>query len=287
MKPSRQRLEVLLSLPSLAWLTLFFVAPAALVFLLAVRPADAQGGVGPGWTADHLRSLTDSSLVSIYWRTLWIGGATAIISLMLAVPVSLAIARARGARRHVLLLLVIIPFWTSFLIRVFAWKSLLHPQGIISKALQALHLLDDGAVLLYNNVAVLLVMIYTQLPFAILPLYAAAEKFDFSLLESARDLGATRWQAFVSVFLPGIRSGLAAAALMVFVSAIGMYVIPDIVGGTDTELIGNKIAQRVQGDRNLPQAAALSAAMLAAVMALLVVGWWWKRRTEGRTEAAA
>ena len=207
--------------------------------------------------------------------------------LILAVPVSLVIARARGAWRNGLLLLVIIPFWTSFLIRVFAWKSLLHPQGIISQTLQSLHVIDDGAVLLYNNTAVVLVMIYTQLPFAILPLYAAAEKFDFSLLEAARDLGATRWRAFVSVFLPGVKAGLGAAALMVFVATIGMYVVPDIVGGTDTEMIGNKIAQRVQSDRNLPQAAALSAAMLVGVMIMLVVGWWWKLRTEEERGAAS
>jgi spermidine/putrescine transport system permease protein len=189
-------------------------------------------------------------------------------------------ARAGGRWRHLLLLLVVIPFWTSFLIRIFAWKSLLHPQGSISQLMQWLGVIDDGGVLLYNNTSVVLVMIYTQLPFAILPLYAAAEKFDFTLLEAARDLGASRWKAFTAVFIPGIGRGIGAAALMVFVATIGMYVVPDIVGGTDTEMIGNKIAQRVQGDRNLPEAAALSAALLAAVMVLLGVGWWNQKRAQ-------
>ena len=151
--------------------------------------------------------------------------------------------------------------------------------------MQGLGLIDDGGVLLYNNTAVVLVMIYTQLPFAILPLYAAAEKFDFSLLEAARDLGASRWKAFTAVFIPGIMRGIGAAALMVFVATIGMYVVTDVVGGTDTEMIGNKIAQRVQSDRNLPQAAALSAGLLVAVMLLLIAGWWNQKRGRQWEEA--
>jgi len=278
--------EVLLSLPSMAWLVVFFVVPALIVFVLAVRPSDALGGAGEGWTLDHLRAITDETTRGIWWRTLWIGIVTALACVVVAIPVSLAMARAGGRWRHLVLLLVVIPFWTSFLIRIFAWKSLLHPQGSISQLMQWLGLIDDGGVLLYNNTAVLLVMIYTQLPFAILPLYAAAEKFDFTLLEAARDLGASRWKAFTAVFIPGIGRGIGAAALMVFVCTIGMYVVPDIVGGTDTEMIGNKIAQRVQGDRNLPEAAALSAALLAAVMVLLGLGWWNQKRAQ-RMEATS
>lgn len=281
----RKLQEILLTLPSMVWLVAFFVVPALIVFALAVRPADELGGVGQGWTLEHLRSLADENYREIWWRTLWIGVVTSVACVALAVPVSLAMARASGRWRHLLLLLVVIPFWTSFLIRVFAWKSLLHPQGTVSQIMQGLGLIDDGGVLLYNNTAVVLVMIYTQLPFAILPLYAAAEKFDFSLLEAARDLGASRWKAFTAVFIPGIMRGIGAAALMVFVATIGMYVVTDVVGGTDTEMIGNKIAQRVQSDRNLPQAAALSAGLLVAVMLLLIAGWWNQKRGRQWEEA--
>ena len=279
--------EFLLTLPSFGWLVVFFLLPVLIVLVLAFRPADALGGVGEGWTLDHLAAVMAPSLHTIWWRTLWISLVTTAACVVIAVPVSLVMARAGGAWKNLLLLLVVVPFWTSFLIRVFAWKSLLHPQGLISQALQSMGLIEDGGVLLYNYAAVVLVMICTQLPFAILPLYAAAEKFDFALLEAARDLGATAWQAFTRVFLPGIIRGMGAAALMVFVATIGMYVVPDIVGGTDAEMIGNKIAQRVQSDRNLPEAAALSAALLVAVSLLLLLGWRIQQRGSEGKEAAS
>jgi spermidine/putrescine transport system permease protein len=168
------------------------------------------------------------------------------------------------------LMLIIVPFWTNFLIRIFAWKVLLHPEGAIKKALAFSGLIGPQTSLLYNAGAVVLVTVYTFLPFTILPIYAAAEKFDFQLLEAARDLGAKRLQAFAKVFLPGIRRGLITAVLFVFIPALGSYVIPDIVGGPSGEMIGNKIAQRVFVDRNLPQASALSIVLILSVLAPLV-----------------
>lgn len=275
-----QRGEWILTLPSFGWLAFFFVAPALIVFLLAFKAADATGGVAPGWTLDNVRALTEPQYRPILWRTLWISGATTVICLALALPVSFGIARAGARWKNLLLLLIIIPFWTNFLIRVFAWKSLLQSDGPLSQLMDATHLFEESPTLLYNSGAVLLIMVYTQLPFAILPLYAAAERFDFTLLEAARDLGSSGFRAFRTVFLPGISRGLAAAALIVFVATIGMYVVPDIVGGTDSEMIGNKIAQRAQGDRNLPLASALAAAMLVTVVALLFAG----RRSIPRAE---
>jgi spermidine/putrescine transport system permease protein len=175
------------------------------------------------------------------------------------------------------LLLVIVPFWTSFLIRIFAWKVLLHPDGPVKSLLLSLHLADASTPLLYRPEAVLLVMVYTFLPFAILPLYAAAEKFDFALLEAARDLGARSLEAFWRVFIPGIRRGLLTAVLMVFIPALGSYVIPDIVGGPNSEMIGNKIAQRTFVDRNLPHASGLSALLTLAVLAPLIGMWALQR----------
>jgi spermidine/putrescine transport system permease protein len=277
--------ELLLTLPSFAWLTVFFVFPAAIVMVLAFKPSDPLGGVAAGWTLDQLKELGDEQYLPILWRTLWLSGATTFLCLALAVPMSFGMARIQGPLKHVLILLVIVPFWTNFLIRVFAWKALLHPQGLISRALQSCGIIEDGAVLLDNDYAVLLVMVYTQLPFAILPLFAAADKFDFGLLEAARDLGASSFRAFRSVFLPAISSGIGAAALMVFVCTLGMYVVPDVVGGTDTEMIGNKIAQRVQSDRNLPLASALSAALLVGVSFLMIGAWWWRNRDQEPKEA--
>lgn len=278
-KPNHRTLaEWSLTLPSLLWLLLFFLIPTSLVLVLSFKPADMQGGVGQGWTLAHFQALQEPQYLIIFWRTLWLCLATTAICLALAIPTACAIARAKTPWRHLLLILVIVPFWTNFLIRIFAWKSLLHPLGPISRFLQYIGLQDEGGLLLYNSAAVLLVMVYTQLPFAILPLYAAAERFDPHLLHAARDLGASRAQAFFHIFLPNISRGIVAAALMVFVCTLGIYIVPDIVGGTDSEMLGNKIAQRVNKDRNLPLASALSALLLFGVTFMLLFGWLWQRR---------
>jgi len=266
----RRRSEWLTSLPTLVWLTLFVVVPTLLVFAIAFRPANPYGGIGTGWTLETLRSLWTPSNLAIAGRTLWISLLTTAISLVLAVPTGYTIARASERWRNRLLMLVIVPFWTSFLVRVFAWKSLLHPEGLIKKALEASGLAGPETTLLYHPAAVVLVMVYTFLPFTILPVYAAAEKFDFRLVEAARDLGARPFQAFRRVFLPGIRRGLLTATLVVFIPALGSYIIPDLVGGPSGEMLGNKIAQRVFTDRNLPHAAALSTVLVLAVLAPLV-----------------
>jgi len=261
--------ETLLTLPSFFWLSLFFLIPTFLVFILAFRPADPFGGIGRGWTTATIKGLADPQYLVIAWRTLWVSFLSTAICMLLAIPTGYAVARASERRRNLLLMLVIVPFWTSFLIRVFAWKSILHPEGLIKKILVFLGLVDPGASLLYNLGSVIMVTVYTFLPFAILPIYAAAEKFDFRLLEAARDLGARPFQAFRKVFLPGIRQGVVTAVLVVFIPALGSYVIPDIVGGPGSELLGNKIAQRVFVDRNLPLAGGLSIVLILAVLAPL------------------
>jgi spermidine/putrescine transport system permease protein len=270
MDRKHQRAEWLTSLPTLVWLGLFIVIPTVLVFVIAFRPANPYGGIGRGWTLDTIRALWAPSYLAIAWRTLWISLLTTAVCLVLAVPTGYSIARASAKWRGRLLMLVIVPFWTSFLVRVFAWKSLLHPEGPVKRVLEAIGLVGPGATLLYHPAAVVLVMVYTFLPFTILPIYAAAEKFDFRLLEAARDLGARPFQAFRRVFLPGIRRGILTAFLVVFIPALGSYVIPDLVGGPAGEMLGNKIAQRVFTDRNLPHASALSAVLVLAVLAPLI-----------------
>lgn len=276
-RASRRLHECLITLPSMAWLILLFFIPTLIVFVITFKPADPYGGVGAGWTLHTLRSLGNPNYPTIIWRTVWLSVANTLICLLLAVPVGYFMARVSPRWQQILLLLVIVPFWTSFLIRVFAWKVLLHPDGIVKRLLVILRLVPPDALLLYNASAVLLVMVYTYLPFAILPIYAAAEKFDYLLIEAARDLGAHRLRAFFSIFLPGIRRGLLTATLVVLIPSLGSYVIPDIVGGPDSEMIGNKIAQRTFADRNLPHASGLSALLTLAVLvplaaALLVQG---------------
>jgi len=250
------------------------------VFAIALKPANPYGGIGAGWTWNNLRALANPNYLAVAWRTLWISVLSAAVCLLLATPIGYYLARVSARWKNFFLMLIIVPFWTNFLIRIFAWKVLLHPEGAIKKILAVSGLISPQTSLLYNSGAVVLVTVYTFLPFTILPIYAAAEKFDFQLLEAARDLGAKPLQAFARVFLPGIRRGLITAVLFVFIPALGSYVIPDIVGGPSGEMLGNKIAQRVFADRNLPQASALSVVLILSVLAPLAIVLVFERKRE-------
>ncbi len=281
-----RREEWAVTLPSLGWLLALFAAPTLLVFAVSFRPADPYGGIGAGWTLATLREMARTPLGPVIARTVRLSALTTAICLALAIPCGTCLARVAPRRQAVLLLLVVVPFWTSFLIRVFAWRMLLHPEGPLKRVLVTVGLADPHTQLLYSEPAVLLVMVYTFLPFAILPIYAAAEKFDLALLEAARDLGAGPWGAFVKVFLPGIGRGVLTATLMVLIPALGSYVIPDLVGGPGQDMLGNRIAQRAFSDRNLPQASALSAALTLAALAPMALAALVQRRPPA-LEAAA
>jgi spermidine/putrescine transport system permease protein len=272
---SPKKTELLSTAPSFLWLVMFVLVPVAIIFAIAFRPALAAGGIGEGWSLDAIRALADPTYPRLLFRTIWISALTTVFCIAAALPVAYAMARLTPVWRSRVLLLVIVPFWTNFVIRVFAWQQILHAQGHLADALRFIGLLGPDDRLLGNVSAVVIVSVYTYLPFAILPLFAAAEKFDFGLLDAARDLGAKPLRAFLSVFIPGIRQGVITAFLVVFIPMLGSYVVPDMVGGADTQMIGNKIAQRNFTDRNLPEAAALSGAL-----ALLVLAPMFLRRKE-------
>ncbi|MBN2684269.1 MAG: ABC transporter permease, partial [Pontiellaceae bacterium] len=184
--------EWLLSMPSMVWLTFFFLVPTLMIFVIAFKPANPLGGLGEGWTLRTWIELGNPNYPAIIWRTLRLSVYCTSVCILLGIPFSYYIARAPERRQRGLLLLVIIPFWTNFLIRVFAWKAILHPEGVLKRILVSIGIAGPDTMLLYNEWAVLLVMIYTYLPFAIMPLYAAIEKFDFSLIDAALDLGAEK-----------------------------------------------------------------------------------------------
>jgi len=261
-----KRKETALTLPSYLWLLLFFAVPALIVVITSFRSADPYGEILKVWTFSSYRSLGLSKYGSIIIRTLRLSLLTTLITLLISFPCSYAMARLPARSQQNVLLLLIVPFWTNFLIRIYAWKVILHPDGVLKTILSALGLVSQDASLLYNEGAVLLVLVYTYLPFALLPMYSAAEGFDFSLLEAARDLGASGFRVLTRVYIPGIRSGIASALLVVFIPALGSYIIPEIVGGTNSEMLGNKIAQYVFVDRNLPRAGALSSIMLLVIL---------------------
>ena len=274
----RRKNEAILTAPTLLWLILFFVVPSIAMVVISFRPASMYGGVGEGWTLDAWRALGNPNYPVILWRTVWLSLVTTLICLALALPIAFVLGKMQGKWRAILLMIVIVPFWTNFVIRVAAWRILLHPEGMLRQGLISLGIIGPDTLLLYNEGAVLMVMVYTYLPFAILPLYAAAERFDYSLLEAARDLGASGFTAVTRVFIPGISRGLLTAMALVLIPALGSYVIPDLVGGPGDEMIWNKIAQRTLGDRNLPQAATLSVALLVITLIPMIVVYYLNRR---------
>lgn len=269
---------MLLTAPTVFWLVVFFVVPTLTMVVISFRPTTPYGGVGEGWTLDAWEALANPNYPVILWRTVWLSLVTTVICLALALPIAFVLGRLQGKWRAIMLMLVVVPFWTNFVIRVAAWRILLHPEGWLRESLVALGLIDADTLLLYNQGAVLMVMVYTYLPFAILPLYAAAERFDYSLLEVARDLGASGLTAVTRVFIPGVSRGLLTAMALVLIPALGSYVIPDLVGGPDDEMIGNKIAQRALGDRNLPQAATLSVALLVITLIPMMIVYLLNRK---------
>ncbi|MBF0235060.1 MAG: ABC transporter permease [Desulfamplus sp.] len=258
--------EIKLSLPSLLWLLVFFMIPTVIVVLISFKNPDPFGGIGVGWSINGFSDIMNSYFAVILWRTVKLSLLTTIICLLLAMPVAIYMAKADAKIQNLLLLLIVIPFWTNFLIRIYAWKTVLHPEGFLKKIFFTFGLVPENGSLLYNEGAVLLVLVYAYLPFAILPLYTAIEKFDFRLIEAARDLGSGAVRSFVKIFLPGISQGIISAVMVVFIPALGSYVIPDMVGGPDGEMLGNKIAQRVFVDRNLPKGSALSTLLILAVI---------------------
>ncbi len=272
--------------PTFLWLLCFYALPVIIVFVLSFRSVDMYGGIGAEWSLDAIRDMANPSYPSIIWRTLWQGVVATAVCVFLAVPISYHLARLSPRWRNLLLLLIVVPFWTNFLIRIYAWKVFLSPNGMFKELLVLIGLVPQDAILLYNQWAVLTVMIYTYIPFAILPIYAIAEKFDFSLMDAAQDLGAGTFYAFRKVFLPGISKGIGTAIMVVLIPAFGAYLIPSLVGGPGSELLGDKIAQRVFVDRNLPHASALSAFLMLAVFLPMLGCWLYKKHIKRRDAEA-
>ncbi len=276
---ARQKTEVWTTAPTFCWLILFFLIPTLIVYAFSLRPSEIYGGVGEGWTLQNLKNLFSSSDAVIILRTFIISIISTLVCLTIALPAGFGLTRIQGRLQKIVLLLIILPFWSSFIIRVYAWKFLLHPEGFVKNTLAWLHIVSSDAVLLYQPWTVILVMVYNFLPFAILPIYAASEKFDDHLFEAAADLGMTRLKAFFKIFIPGIRTGILMATLLIIVPALGAYVIPDVIGGPQTEMIGNKIVLKTFTERNIPMASALSAFLSLVVFAPMIIGAFVQSRS--------
>jgi len=275
-----------------AWLLLFFLAPFFII--LKISLSDPVVALPPftalfDWTAtgwnkiqasmdNYLFLFQDPYYVTIYLSSVKMAAISAVLCLLLGYPMAYFIARQAPRVRSMLLLAVILPFWISFLLRVYAWIGLLNNNGVINNLLQWLGLIDQPLSLIYNDFAVYLGIVYSYLPFMILPLYANLEKLDMDLEEAAADLGARRWQVFVDVTLPLSLPGIIAGCLLVFIPAIGEFIIPALLGGSDTLMIGRALWDEFFINRDWPVASAVSVVLLL----ILVLPMMWFQKVQAR-----
>ena len=238
------------------WFTLFFLAPIVIIIIYSFLKKGLYGGVEWEFSLDAYRYLGDRIFLNITLRTVIAAVAATVITILVALPCGYYMAKSKN--QNFLLLLIIIPFWTNFLIRVFAWMNILGNNGFLNEFLLRVGLIVDPVHFLYNQKAVVLVLVYMYLPYAILPLFSSIDKFDFSLLEAARDLGAGKTSALIKILLPNIRGGIFTAVLFTFIPIFGAYAVPLLVGGKDSYMLGNVIADQLTKSRNWPRAAAIS-----------------------------
>lgn len=251
------------------WFTIFFVAPLVIITLYSFLKKGLYGGVVWEFSLEAYSQMFSKSYGIVFLRTLWISVISSLITIIIALPCGYAIARSK--HQTLLLMLIIIPFWTNSLIRIFACMSILGNDGLINSLLMKLGIIDDYLPLLYNQRAVILLSVYMYLPYAILPIFTAIDRFDFSLLEASRDLGATKAQSMFKILLPSIKSGVITALIFTFIPIFGAYTIPLLVGGKSSYMLGNIIVDQVNKTRNWPLAAAFS--MVITVVSTAGVLW--------------
>lgn len=284
----------ILSFPPIIYLVILFLIPILMVFLVAIRQPGAYGGVAPLFekvdgTINKINISMDSfkyALSNVFiWqlclRSLYYSIITTFICLLFGYPLALLIAKSKKKYRDVLLLLVIIPFWSCFLIRIYAWMILLGPQSAISHVINfVLIKFDyDPINLLYSKFAVIICLVYINLPFMVLPLYTNLEKHDDSIVEASRDLGASRITSFLKVTLPLSMPGILSGSALVFIPSIGMFVVPELVGNNCSLMIGNLIKQQFLQTMNWPLGSVTSLIMTCIVLFIsLFVGYITKKK---------
>ena len=273
-----------------AWLVVFFLLP--FLILLYISFVDMGSDIHPFkpiWDSTTgllklkyenywsiFRNNEDGALfqtiyIEAYLRSVWYALCTAVLCLAIGYPFAYFIARSAPSTRPALLMMVMLPFWTSFLLRVYAWKGILADQGVVNQVLMALGLINEPIQMLYTNVSMLVGMTYVYLPFMVLPLYANLVKMDFRLLEAAYDLGTTPFKAFWLVTVPLSKAGIVAGFMLVFIPAVGEFVIPSLLGGPENIMIGRVVWDEMFTSNNWPRATALAVVMIALIIVPLAI----------------
>jgi len=285
MRRSGSSAKWLVSGPPIVYLLLFFAIPALIMVLASFRTPGEFGGLAPLIdeagkpdlnVESYVRFFTEPVYAQIFVKSFVYALLTTLICLLIAYPLAALIARSPKKHRDLLLLLVILPFWSNFLIRVYAWMIVLGPQAALARTVNGvLEWFGAGPVpLLFSGFAVLVCLVYVHLPFMVLPLYANLEKHDQALLDAAQDLGANAWQRFWRITFPLSLPGVYAGAALVFIPALGIFAIPDILGGPDDSLIGNVIKQQFLETRDWPFGSVLSIVLTVAALALAGLAAW-------------
>lgn len=262
--------QVLLLGPAALWLGVFFVLPLLVIVVYSFLARGATGAVEWTFTLDNFVQLfRNADYLRVFGRSVWIGLEATVLCLIGSYPLALFIVRQTARWRTMLLFLVLIPFWTNFLVRTYAWMAILSTNGLINRLIVGL----GGArlTLLNTEGAVLLGLVYGHLPFMVLPIYAALRRFDFTLMEAASDLGANQWRAFLRVMLPLTMPGIAAGSVLVFILSAGNYIVPALLGGNKTAMIGNFLALQFGAAQNQPLGAAAALVIMLVLTAAVVV----------------
>jgi spermidine/putrescine transport system permease protein len=258
------RIGWLLLTPLMLWVLAFVLAPALIMFVYSFWERTALGSPVPAFVLDNYAGVLDPVYLQIVVRSILYAGITTVICLAAGYPVAYLIGRASPNWRNLLLMAVMVPFWTSFLIRTYAWVTILKSEGLLNSLLVQMRLITEPLEMLYTPGAVVLGLVYTFLPFMILPIYSSVEKLDGALIEAALDLGAGPLRAFSRVIVPLTSPGIAAGVLLVFVPALGIYAVNDILGGGRVDMIGNIIENQFKAARNWPFGAALGTTLLVS-----------------------
>lgn len=282
------------------WMVLFFLIP--FLIILKISFAEVEVAIPPYSDlvsyaenklnfifniGNYLYLLEDEMYLDSYLQSLQIAFTSTLLCLLIGYPIAWAIVHSKPSTRNVLLMLVVLPSWTSFLIRVYAWIGLLKNNGLINNFLMWLGVIDQPLEMLHTNFAVYIGIVYAYLPFMILPLYTALMRVDYSLLEAASDLGCKPWKAFFNITLPLTKSGIIAGSMLVFIPAVGEFVIPELLGGPDSLLIGRVLWQEFFNNRDWPAASAVAVVMLLILMIPITFFFRYQKRELLKAEGKA
>lgn len=269
--------------PVVLWLCFFMMVPMIAVVGVSLLSRDTVGNLVWTFNISNYTRFFDPLYLGIYWDTIWLSVLTTLLCLLLSYPLAYYITTAGPRTQKWMLIGVTVPFWINFLIRTYAWVLILRTQGLVNMGLEQLGMISEPMQLLYTKGAVLLGMVYTFIPYMVLPIYVSLEQMDKRQLEAASDLGASRWSAFWRVTLPQTKSGIMTGGVLVFVTTTGMFVITDILGGAKSQMLSNIIQNQFLSARDWPFGAALSVIFM---ISSLIIIWLFNRALRSKYESA-